>query len=69
MLDPGMIQPTELQGWYHRDVAERQDAACQTLLEQMYAGCPRKDLVVAAEAVRSCGIDNPSILEVGCGSR
>ena len=34
----------------------------------MYAGQPRQDFLVAAEAVRVTGIDEPLLLEVGCGS-
>lgn len=55
-------------GWCERIVADRQDAAYRTLIREMHAGRPREDFLVAAEAVRRTGLDNPSILEVGCGS-
>jgi len=55
-------------GWCGADVAAEQDAAYQQLLEQMQRGEPRRDFVVAAEAVRATGLHNPAILEVGCGS-
>lgn len=55
-------------GWHDSAVAERQDAAYQALIQQMYAGQPREDLVAAAEAVRHTRTDDPLILEVGCGS-
>ncbi len=55
-------------GWCERTVAYRQHAAYRDLLRKMHAGRPRKDLLVAAEAVRRTGLDNPCILEVGCGS-
>ena len=55
-------------GWHDHVVAERQDAAYWVLIQQMYAGEPRQDLVVAAEAVRRTGLADPLILEVGCGS-
>jgi ubiquinone/menaquinone biosynthesis C-methylase UbiE len=34
----------------------------------MYVGDPRRDLRIAADAVRETGLESPSILEVGCGS-
>jgi ubiquinone/menaquinone biosynthesis C-methylase UbiE len=49
-------------------VTERQDAAYGALIQEMYAGQPRQDFLVAAEAVRFTGMDDPLILEVGCGS-
>jgi ubiquinone/menaquinone biosynthesis C-methylase UbiE len=55
-------------GWHDRAVAERQDAAYRSLMQQMHAGKPRQDLLVAAEAVRRTGLENPLIVEVGCGS-
>jgi ubiquinone/menaquinone biosynthesis C-methylase UbiE len=55
-------------GWHNHGVTERQDAAYRKLIQQMYAGQPRQDLLTAAEAVRYTGMDDPLILEVGCGS-
>lgn len=55
-------------GWLDKSVAERQDAAFSKLLHSMYEGSPRRDLVVAAEAVRATGLEAPVLLEVGCGS-
>ena len=55
-------------GWKNAQVAERQDAAYQGLLDDMYAGHPRRDLEVAAEAIRRTGVVDPLLLEVGCGS-
>ena len=55
-------------GWHDHGVTERQDAAYRSLIQEMYAGQPRQDFLVAAEAVRYTGIDDPLILEVGCGS-
>src|SRR5262245_17755789 len=57
-----------LQGWHDATVAQRQDAMYRTLIQQMYLGRLREDLLVAAEAIRSVGLESPSILEVGCGS-
>ncbi len=55
-------------GWHDHGVTERQDAAYGALIQEMYAGQPRQDLIAAAEAVRCTGIADPLILEVGCGS-
>lgn len=55
-------------GWHDQHVAKIQDFAYTGLIQRMYAGRPRLDLSVAAEAVRRTGLVNPSILEVGCGS-
>jgi ubiquinone/menaquinone biosynthesis C-methylase UbiE len=54
--------------WHDHSVAERQDAAYRLLIQEMYAGQPRQDFLVAADALRYTGIDHPLILEVGCGS-
>jgi len=55
-------------GWHDHSVAERQDAAYRLLIQEMYAGQPRQDFLVAADALRYTGMDHPLILEVGCGS-
>jgi SAM-dependent methyltransferase len=54
--------------WHDHGVTERQDAAYRKLIQEMYAGQPRQDFLAAAEAVRHTGMDDPLILEVGCGS-
>src|SRR5438128_10265707 len=64
--ESAMRQP--INGWRRRDTALRQDATYRSLIEQMRAGRPRQDFLVAAEAVRRTGLPDPSILEVGCGS-
>ena len=55
-------------GWRDPGVADRQDAAYQALLNDMYAGNVRRDLEVAAQAIARTGLDDPLLLEVGCGS-
>ena len=55
-------------GWHHHGVSQRQDTAYRVLMQEMYDGKPRQDLIAAAEAVRCTGIADPLILEVGCGS-
>lgn len=55
-------------GWHDHGVTERQDAAYRKLIQEMYTGQPRQDFLAAAEAVRYTGMDDPLILEVGCGS-
>lgn len=54
--------------WGHEDVGERQEAAYGELLREMRQGQPRIDLAVAAAAVAACGLDTPTLLEVGCAS-
>ena len=58
----------QFKGWHDHGVSERQDAAYRKLIREMYAGKPRQDFLVAAEAVRCTEMDDPLILEAGCGS-
>ncbi len=67
------IKPTEIShellcGWQDPLVADRQMAAYRTLLQDMYQGKVRRDFTVAAECLRLIGLDNPSLLEIGCGN-
>lgn len=55
-------------GWFAGRTVERQERAYNGLIEAMKQGRPRIDFTVAAEAVETTGIANPSLLEVGCGS-
>lgn len=55
-------------GWLTVRTVARQERAYADLIRAMKAGQPRLDLKVAAEAVAATGIQNPRILEVGCGS-
>lgn len=55
-------------GWHFGSTVARQERAYQQLLAEMRAGHPRKDLRIAAEAVDLAGLENPSLLEIGCGS-
>lgn len=68
LLGPVPASIDLLDGWRDHAVVERQDSAYQALLRQMYDGAPRQDLMVAAEAVHRTEVENPYILEVGCGS-
>jgi len=68
VMNPENATHEPLDGWYDPVVAERQHAAYRILIREMYAGQPRRDLAVLAEAVRLTGVADPSILEVGCGS-
>lgn len=61
--------PVELStGWKGPAVAERQQAAFTPLLRKMYEGKRREDFVALATAVQMTGLEDPLILEVGCGS-
>ena len=55
-------------GWLSSLTVRRQERAYARLLRDMYAGAPRIDLGVAAEAVDAAGLTSASLLEVGCGS-
>lgn len=57
-----------LNGWRSDAVAERQHQAFASLVEAARAGHPRQDFVVAAQAIEATGLDDPLIVEVGCGS-
>jgi ubiquinone/menaquinone biosynthesis C-methylase UbiE len=63
-----LTHATDSGAWRRVDVVHRQDEAWQTLVRDMLAGRPRRDLVAAADAVRATGMSQPSVLEVGCGS-
>ncbi|MBI3601166.1 MAG: class I SAM-dependent methyltransferase [Nitrospinae bacterium] len=62
------VSPELLHGWQEQTVAERQWEAFAPLLQQMREGKPREDFIAVAEAVRMTGLDDPFIIEVGCGS-
>jgi len=64
----GEVPPKLLQGWQDFAVAERQYLAFTPLLRKMYEGNPREDFVAVATAVQMTGLENPLIIEVGCGS-
>lgn len=68
IIDQAAALASSHDGWLDPSVAGRQDAAFGRLLDGMRAGNVRRDFEVAAEAVRGTGLDNPSLLEVGCGS-
>lgn len=55
-------------GWRDARVAERQHASFGSLLHAMRKGRPREDFVAMAAAVQRTGLENPLIIEVGCGS-
>jgi ubiquinone/menaquinone biosynthesis C-methylase UbiE len=62
------IGSSSIEGWKNPVVARLQDFAYRELIKRMYAGEPREDLKVAAEAISFTGTTDPIILEVGCGS-
>ena len=55
-------------GWQEPTVAEKQHAAFRPLLQKMYEGNPREDFVAVSRAVELTGLEDPLIIEVGCGS-
>lgn len=54
-------------GWGSVAVAKRHHAAFHGVLEDMYEGLVRKDLLAACEGIGKCRSSSPSVLEVGCG--
>ena len=68
VLSPDQADVEIGEAWHDDLVAGTQDAAYRELLTQMYDGRPRRDLVVAGQAVSMTGLDKPSLLDVGCGS-
>ena len=64
----GEIPSESNHGWQVPDVAKRQHAAFTPLLQQMRAGNSREDFSALAEAIRLTQMDNPLVVEVGCGS-
>ena len=55
-------------GWLAAHTVTRQERAYRGLIAAMKRGEPRLDFKVAAEAIATTGIENPRVLEVGCGS-
>ena len=55
-------------GWQNGDLPNRQWTAFAPILDQMRSGSYRKDFIALANAVRCTAMNNPTIIEVGCGS-
>lgn len=71
--DYKVVKPTEisgeiLRGWQDPLAASGQMAAYRPLLQNMYQGQVRRDFAVAVDCLRLINLDNPSLLEVGCGN-
>lgn len=57
-----------LDGWRGSSLPQRQWNAFTPILEDLRSGRYREDFVALADAVQWTGLDNPLIVEVGCGS-
>jgi len=68
VIDSQTLATTRFEGWFEKDVADRQDSAYRQLLKEAYSGNVRRDLQIAADMIRATEIVNPTVLEVGCGS-
>ena len=68
LRDASAMCADTLQGWQSPSVAERQLASYAPLLKAMYERHPRRDFVVAAEALRLTSLPGPTLLEIGCGN-
>jgi SAM-dependent methyltransferase len=64
----GDVEDRLSQGWRDATVAERQHDAFVPLLQAMKAGTPRADFIALGAAVQQTGLENPMIIEVGCGT-
>lgn len=64
----GEVPETLLHGWRDSAVAARQQAAFHSILQELRRGNPREDFVALAKAVNHTQLDNPLLIEVGCGS-
>lgn len=67
-IEPNDISQDLLLGWRDPLVADRQLAAYRPLLEDMYQGEVRRDFALAADCLRLVDLDDPTILEIGCGN-
>jgi len=68
LISREMALKLQASGWLSPLAAHRQQRAYGRLLNDLHAGTPRVDLIVAAEAVKETGLANPTLLDVGCGS-
>ena len=62
------MPPNIREGWQSSDLPQKQWAAFAPILDQMRSGKYRKDFTALAEAVTSTGLNNPLVVEIGCGS-
>lgn len=67
LLD-GSVPKGILAGWQNSRLPERQLNAFQPILEEMRTGQYREDFVALRDAVQSTELNDPLIVEVGCGS-
>ena len=67
-LLPDGGSPDLSRGWQDPLIPDQQWAAIAPLLAAMRAGKPRQDFVALADAVRMTGLQDPVVIEVGCGS-
>jgi len=62
-------RPTDARdGWQNPGLPEKQWDAFAPILNEMRRGKYRKDFVALAQAVKSTAMENPLIVEIGCGS-
>jgi SAM-dependent methyltransferase len=57
-----------LDGWRRSSLPQRQWNAFTPILQDMRSGKYREDFLALADAVQSTGLNDPLIVEVGCGS-
>ena len=64
----GHVPEESNHGWQVPSTARQQHAAFAPLLQQMREGKPREDFSALTEAVHLTQMDDPLVVEVGCGS-
>ena len=55
-------------GWQNPNLPERQWAAFGPVLTNMRSGKYREDFIALAQAVKYTALDDPLVVEIGCGS-
>ena len=68
ILVPGEVSKEISSGWDDSSVVKKQDETYEALVKEANRGNIRIDLQVAAKAISTTALEDPSILEVGCGS-
>ena len=64
----GSLPPNIREGWQNPDLPDRQWAAFAPILNDMRSGKYRKDFIALAHAVKSTALNDPLVVEIGCGS-
>jgi len=64
----GPLPPDIRDGWQNPNLPERQWAAFGPVLTNMRSGKYREDFIALAQAVKYTALNDPLVVEIGCGS-